>query len=255
MGRGECIPDLARTGGAGGACNPHVVGPHRRTVSECAETGAPGVPTIRCRSVRPGALAARTAGWSGVQTWAAIVATNMVVGAWRVGFFFQSVVPREPRPSARPPRRSRKRQPRAVRSDAAMHGGLAGRLAGDTSPCLSGAVYAASVRRGAVANDPRAPATVAARGRTKAYAMRFSCFCPVNPSPAFSMTRPEPLPWWARGTATLRGGCTQVRPRRGGIAARARPDGGQDMSIPAGWVSVADVDKWMRSQPSAREAI
>ena len=48
---------------------------------------------------------------------------------------------------------------------------------------------------------------------------------------------------------------TQVRPRRGGIAARARPDGGQDMSIPAGWVSVADVDKWMRSQPSAREAI
>lgn len=77
----------------------------------------------------------------------------------------------------------------------------------------------------------------------------------VNPSLAFSMTRPEPLPWWARGTATLRGGCTQVRPRRGGIAARARPDGGQDMSIPAGWVSVADADKWMRSQPSAREAI
>ena len=27
------------------------------------------------------------------------------------------------------------------------------------------------------------------------------------------------------------------------------------MSIPAGWVSVADVDKWMRSQPSAREAM
>lgn len=27
------------------------------------------------------------------------------------------------------------------------------------------------------------------------------------------------------------------------------------MSIPAGWVSVADADKWMRSQPSAREAM
>ena len=27
------------------------------------------------------------------------------------------------------------------------------------------------------------------------------------------------------------------------------------MSISAGWVSVADADKWMRSQPSAREAM
>lgn len=30
VGRGECIPDLARTGGAGGVCNPHVVGPHSK---------------------------------------------------------------------------------------------------------------------------------------------------------------------------------------------------------------------------------
>ena len=27
------------------------------------------------------------------------------------------------------------------------------------------------------------------------------------------------------------------------------------MSVPAGWVSVADADEWMRSQPSAREAM
>lgn len=137
----------------------------------------------------------------------------------------------------------------------------------------------------------------------------------VNPSPAFSMTRPEPLPWWARGTARMRPGAlpapppppprrrddchdisrarrkpsattattntrhqqrhppfwrerltrgvgdgegrasTQERPRRGGISARAQTDGGQDMSIPAGWVSVAGADKWMRSQPSTREAM
>ena len=150
MGRGECIPDLARTGGAGGACNPHVVGPHRRTVSECAETGAPGVPTIRCRSVRPDALA---------------------------------------------------------RTTRARHGGGSGT---HQSVC---------------------------------HALSFAS--PVNPSPAFSMTRPEPLPWWARGTATLRGGCTQVRPRRGGIAARAKTDGGQDMSIP--------VTDWECPPPKAGE--
>ena len=33
----------------------------------------------------------------------------------------------------------------------------------------------------------------------------------VNPSPAFSMTRPEPLPWWARGTAPVRRGNERIR--------------------------------------------
>ena len=39
----------------------------------------------------------------------------------------------------------------------------------------------------------------------------FLCFSPVNPSLALSMTRPEPLPWWARGTAPVRRGNERIR--------------------------------------------
>lgn len=78
-----------------------------------------------------------------------------------------------------------------------MHGGPAGRLAGDAALCLSGAVYAASARRGAVAIDPRASATVAARCP--------GCMVPAMTSPA-SGRLGEPSPWWARGWTGVRAG-------------------------------------------------
>lgn len=111
--------------------------------------------------------------------------------------------------------------------------------------------------------EPRAPATVAARGRTKAYAMRFPLLLSLITCLLHDSTRAaavvgawngHPAGWMHTSTPPW---CWHT--------ARAQTDGGQDMSIPAGWVSVADaarwvriapdVDAWMRSQSSAREAI
>ena len=200
VGRGECIPDLARTGGAGGACNPHVVGPHRRTVSECAETGAPGVPTIRCRSVRPGALAARTAGWA--RALKVFPRTRGPTdGGWR-------------RPLGR-------------------HGGTMGPSHTSTPP---------------LSQEPRAPATVAARGRTQAYAMRFpllsceSLTCLLHDS--------------ARAAAVVG---AWNGPGAPGMHTSAPPSRGNRGEGKDRWRSrheyTSRMDKWMRSQPSAREAM
>ena len=119
-----------------------------------------------------------------------------------------------------------KRQPRAVRSDATCTAGWPdGCPETPRSVCPARCTPRACGAGLSQLIQPRAPATVAARGRNKRTPCAFLCSL-VNPSLAFSMTRPEPLPWWARGTAPVRRGCTQVRPRRGGISARAATDGG-----------------------------
>ena len=264
MSRGGCIPDLARTGGAGGVCNPHVVGPHRRTVSECAETGAPGVPTIRCRSVRHDALAARTAGWA-METRvdphsAAGHGDGQDQGAKSMPNIWQSARCRH----HRPPRRSRKATTSRRALGCYMHGGLAGRLAGasrwglflpfaplgpsshERTPRARGAGLSPMIH----ARPPRWRLGDAPKRMPCAF-LCLSCeslTCLLHDSaraaaavgawnghPAGWMHTSTPPSWW--------------------LTARAKTDGGQDMSIPAGWVSVADADKWMRSQPSAMEAI
>ena len=150
------------------------------------------------------------------------------------------------RASHRPPRRSRKATTSRRALGCYMHGGLAGRLAGASRWGLFlrfAPLGPSSHERTPRARGARLSPMIHARpprwrlgDAPKRMPCAFLC-SPVNPSLAFSMTRPEPLPWWARGTAPVRRGCTQVRPRRGGIAARAKTDGGQDMSIPAGWTS------------------
>ena len=176
----------------------------RRTVSECAETGAPGVPTIRCRSVRPGALAARTAGW----------AMGGESQAPRAALSDGGSFPRFP--SSTPPLSQVTTSRRALGcSDARRAGRTAGRsLSVGTFPTLRPSGHqqpredAASVRRGAVTSDRsvRPPPLEA-------------CWRVPLPTRHDSASRRR---WWPHGTARMRPGCDTSLPTAAAMAPGAR---------------------------------
>ena len=128
VGRGGCIPDLARTGGAGGACNPHVVGPHTKNRQRVRRDGRSG------RSHHP--------------------------------------VPERPPRCARSENGGMVGRPDVGRHRRDKHGGW--RLASGVFLPICRAPRAKAQRPSTppLSQEPRAPATVAARGRTQAYAMR-----------------------------------------------------------------------------------